>query len=73
MKYSELKQTSLMSKCRSCINGQYRMKLIPQDLAYLPYQGECRSCGKMSNIVAGVRPASRWKVWLGVSKENSQE
>jgi hypothetical protein len=49
--------------CRKCINEMYGVHLVPGDLYYQHYPYECEQCGKMANIVTGVRFKGRLKLF----------
>lgn len=51
-------------RCRRCINAHHRLKLEPKDCFYWQYPTVCQECGEVRNIVTGIRPWSKWKLWF---------
>lgn len=61
--YHTLKSESINAGyCRSCLNTCYGIHLEPSDCLYYYYPAECYCCKKMSNILADIRPSSRFKL-----------
>lgn len=51
-------------RCRRYINRKYRLRLEPRDCYYWQYPAHCDDCGEVRNIVTGIRPLSKWKLWF---------
>ena len=64
MNYQVFKHRVLRNQCRECINQSYGLKLARKDCQYWIYPETCSCCGKVCNIVIGIAPVNRWKVWL---------
>lgn len=64
MKYGVLRKKALGHTCRRCINEKYHLKLERKNCMYARRPGMCTRCRQARNIVIGVRPLSRWRVWF---------
>lgn len=63
MTYQKFRYKALHNQCRECINRYYGLELTPNDCQYWSYPGMCSGCGGVRNIVIGIAPLSRWKIW----------
>lgn len=52
--------------CRNCFNEKYNLNLDSKDCLYFNYPAECKKCGKVRNIVIGVKPLLRPRVYLKI-------
>lgn len=69
--YKRLKQESMGSCCRKCLNMKYQLQLEREDCLYCYYPYECEECKEVKNIVQDIRYISRWKL-LGGRKMNDE-
>lgn len=70
MNYRRFKKVALGKLCRDCINESYDIQLSRKDCLYWMYPAACKCCGEVKNIVTGIDPLSRWKIWLLIKRKN---
>lgn len=57
--------------CRTCLNQKYNLRLRSKDCYYLQYPAQCKDCGEVCNIVAGVTGLA--KLYLLANEKKSEE
>jgi hypothetical protein len=62
MKYKSFRN-EFHGYCRRCINQRLGVHFMYEDCEYWEFPETCVSCNEVKNIVVGIKPLSRVKLW----------
>ena len=57
-------KNNMRGMCRRCINKQLGIHFKHKHCEYWNFPETCGSCGETRNIVTGLHPLSRFRVWF---------